>query len=187
VEICKPDWLFVDGVGRHRRNRRFRPIRTRFGRQWSIRRLAERCAGVRRKITPADMPQPYATASANNGPTVLPRPNDAWPKAPPSFVVELLASGLDNPRLIRVSPSGDVFVTESRPGRMRDCASAKVAESQRSAHLWRTSISRSVSPSGRRDQAHVMCMSRIPIALSAFRIMRAILNQRAQQRRLSPV
>jgi len=75
--------------------------------------------GVRRKITPADMPQPYATASANNGPTVLPRPNDAWPKAPPGFVVELLARGLDNPRLIRVSPSGDVFVTESRPGRMR--------------------------------------------------------------------
>lgn len=46
---------------------------------------------------------PNATASAPNGPTVLPCPADAWPKAPPRFAVELVASGLDNPRLIRVS------------------------------------------------------------------------------------
>jgi glucose/arabinose dehydrogenase len=75
--------------------------------------------GVRRKITPADMPRPYATASANNGPTIVARPPAMWPKAPPGFLVELFASGLDNPRLIRVSPSGDVFVAESRPGRIR--------------------------------------------------------------------
>jgi glucose/arabinose dehydrogenase len=75
--------------------------------------------GVRRKISVADMPPPYATPSVNNGPTVLARPADAWPKAPPGFVVELVASGLDNPRLIRVSPSGDVFIAESRPGRVR--------------------------------------------------------------------
>jgi len=75
--------------------------------------------GVRRKITPADMPPPYATASANNGPSVVAGPPGAWPKAPPGFVVELVASGLDNPRLIRVSPSGDLFVAESRPGRVR--------------------------------------------------------------------
>jgi glucose/arabinose dehydrogenase len=74
---------------------------------------------VRRKITPADLPPPYATASANNGPSVVARPPDAWPKAPPGFVVEFVASGLDNPRLIRVSPNGDLFVTESRPGRVR--------------------------------------------------------------------
>ena len=30
--------------------------------------------GVRRKITPADMPPPYATASANNGPSVVAGP-----------------------------------------------------------------------------------------------------------------
>src|SRR5256885_15926889 len=69
--------------------------------------------GVRRKITPADMPPPYETASAERGPTVVTRPANAWPKAPSGFVVELFASGLDNPRLIRVSPSGDVFVAES--------------------------------------------------------------------------
>src|SRR5438552_7224778 len=75
--------------------------------------------GVRRKITPADMPPPYETASANHGPTVVARPANAWPKAPPGFVVELFAGGLDNPRLIRTAPSGDVFVAESRPGRIR--------------------------------------------------------------------
>jgi hypothetical protein len=75
--------------------------------------------GMRRKITPADLPPPYATASANNGPTIAERPPNAWPKAPPWFVVETLATGLDNPRLIRVSPSGDLFIAESRPGRIR--------------------------------------------------------------------
>ena len=75
--------------------------------------------GVRRKITPADMPPPYETASASRYPTVVARPADAWPKAPPGFVVELLVGGLDNPRLIRVSPSGDIFVAESGPGRIR--------------------------------------------------------------------
>jgi glucose/arabinose dehydrogenase len=75
--------------------------------------------GQRRKITPADMPPPYETASASRGPTVVARPGNAWPKAPPGFAVELFAGGLDNPRLIRVSPSGDVFVAESEPGRLR--------------------------------------------------------------------
>jgi glucose/arabinose dehydrogenase len=84
--------------------------------------------GVRRKITPADMPPPYATASANNGPTVVERPPNAWPKAPPRFVVELLAAGLDNPRLIRVSPSGDLFIAESRPGRIRVVRAAQPGE-----------------------------------------------------------
>jgi hypothetical protein len=75
--------------------------------------------GVRRKITSADMPSPYESASANRGPTVVARPANAWPKAPPGFVVELFASGLDNPRLIRVAPDGDIFVAESGPGRIR--------------------------------------------------------------------
>src|SRR6516162_10461895 len=75
--------------------------------------------GVRRKITPADMPPPYATPSANRHPSIVARPGGAWPKAPAGFTVELFASGLDNPRLLRVSPSGDIFVAESGPGRIR--------------------------------------------------------------------
>jgi glucose/arabinose dehydrogenase len=87
--------------------------------------------GVRRKITPADMPPPYETASANHHPTVTARPANGGLKPPPGFIVELLASGLDNPRLIRTAPNGDIFVAESEPGRirvLRAAGGAKVPE-----------------------------------------------------------
>jgi hypothetical protein len=42
-----------------------------------------------------------------------------------------LASGLDNPRLIRVSPNGDVFVAESEPGRIRVLPLAAGAAAQK--------------------------------------------------------
>ena len=72
-----------------------------------------------RKITVADLPEPYATQSADNSPSLVPRPADVWPKAPGGFKVELYASGLNNPRLIRTAPNGDIFLAESRPGRIR--------------------------------------------------------------------
>jgi glucose/arabinose dehydrogenase len=65
------------------------------------------------------MPQPYASPTANRHPSIAARPAGAWPKAPPGLVVELLASGLDGPRLLRVSPGGDIFVAESRASRIR--------------------------------------------------------------------
>src|SRR5438105_8068308 len=83
---------------------------------------------VRRKITPADMPAPYETASANRAPTVVARPANAWPTAPPGFVVELVAGGLDNPRAVRVAPDGDIFVAESGPGRIRVLRAAEGAK-----------------------------------------------------------
>jgi hypothetical protein len=79
----------------------------------------EDAPGVRRKIAPADLPPPYATPSAHRAPTVVARPRDAWPKAPPGFAVELLAAGLEDPRLIRTAPNGDILVAESAPGRIR--------------------------------------------------------------------
>ena len=72
--------------------------------------------GVVRKITVADLPQPYATKSAGNSPTVVARPSDAWPKAPAGFKVDLYASGLNSPREIRTAPNGDLFVAESDSG-----------------------------------------------------------------------
>jgi glucose/arabinose dehydrogenase len=69
--------------------------------------------GVVHHITLADLPEPFATESAANGPTVVPRPDGAWPVAPPGFKVELYAEGLNNPRLIRSAPNGDLFVVES--------------------------------------------------------------------------
>lgn len=75
--------------------------------------------GTARKITVPDLPAPYATESANNGPEVVARPEGAWPKAPNGFTVQLYASGLDNPRLIRTAPNGDFFVAESSAGTIR--------------------------------------------------------------------
>lgn len=75
--------------------------------------------GIFHKITPQDLPQPYATRSVDNGPSLVSRPTDAWPQAPAGFKVELYATGLNNPRLIRTAPNGDLFVAESEPGRIK--------------------------------------------------------------------
>ena len=75
--------------------------------------------GTVHKITAKDLPKPYATSSANNGPDVVARPENVFPVAPPGFKVELFATGLENPRTLRTAPNGDIFLTESDPGRIR--------------------------------------------------------------------
>ena len=92
--------------------------------------------GARRRITLADLPQPYADDSVNNQPRVIAKPKDAWPIAPPGFKVTLYAGGdnapmqrADNkeymtaaagtftmPRLMRTAPNGDIFLSDSGSG-----------------------------------------------------------------------
>ena len=75
--------------------------------------------GVRRLITPADLPVPYATKSAAGRSQRAARTGVDIPKAPPGFSVELFASGLSTPRVIRIAPNGDIFVVETGAGRVR--------------------------------------------------------------------
>jgi glucose/arabinose dehydrogenase len=75
--------------------------------------------GVRRKLTVPDLPKPFVTESANNGPHMVPRPEHAWPKCLPGFQVDLYKTKLENPRLIRVAPNGDLFLAESGPGKIK--------------------------------------------------------------------
>ena len=75
--------------------------------------------GETRKITLKDLPAPFATASAGNGPKVVARPEGAWPQVPEGFKVEQYAAGLDNPRIIRTAPNGDIFVAETKAGDVR--------------------------------------------------------------------
>ncbi len=75
--------------------------------------------GVRRKVTVADLPKPYATRSVDNGPRQVQRPDGAWPKVPAGFKVEQYITGLYNPREIVTAPNGDLFIAESEPGRVR--------------------------------------------------------------------
>lgn len=74
--------------------------------------------GTFRKLTPADLPAPYATRGVSNSPTVVPRPANAWPQALPGFKVDLYAANLDEPRELRTAPNGDVFVAESKSGKV---------------------------------------------------------------------
>jgi glucose/arabinose dehydrogenase len=75
--------------------------------------------GTFRKLTVADLPLPFETESAFNMPKLVPRPDGAWPQALPGFKVELYARGLDNPRLIRTAPNGDLFLAESQTGKIK--------------------------------------------------------------------
>ncbi|HXY07126.1 MAG TPA: PQQ-dependent sugar dehydrogenase [Terriglobales bacterium] len=75
--------------------------------------------GKVRKITVKDLPAPNATPSSDNGPDIVPRPADVWPKAPQGFKVEQYATGLEKPRLMRTAPNGDIFLAESQAGRVR--------------------------------------------------------------------
>ncbi|HEX3822128.1 MAG TPA: sorbosone dehydrogenase family protein [Candidatus Sulfotelmatobacter sp.] len=97
--------------------------------------------GVLRKISVIDLPEPKPAESVRNQPHIVPRPQNAWPVAPPGFKVTLYAGG-DNgpspspdqqhsqqhgtkppdkgtfrqPRLIREAPNGDLFVADSGGG-----------------------------------------------------------------------
>jgi len=75
--------------------------------------------GVRRLLTVADLPAPSPQESVDNGPTLVSRPANAWPMAPEGFKVELYATGLDNPRLLRTAPNGDLFLAESATGKIK--------------------------------------------------------------------
>ncbi|MBW8882380.1 MAG: PQQ-dependent sugar dehydrogenase, partial [Asticcacaulis sp.] len=73
--------------------------------------------GVRHKVTEADLPPPFATSSAGNFPMVLDA-RDAAPQVPAGFTVERFATGLDNPRQLRLAPNGDLYVVEPGPGKV---------------------------------------------------------------------
>jgi glucose/arabinose dehydrogenase/mono/diheme cytochrome c family protein len=76
--------------------------------------------GTFHKITVTDLPAPFATKSANNGPRVVARPSDAWPKVPDGFKVEqYIATGIEEPRNIVTAPNGDYFFAESGPGNVK--------------------------------------------------------------------
>ncbi len=75
--------------------------------------------GLVRHIKPDDLPKPGATASSANSSRVVRRPGEALPQVPAGFKVELLADGLSGPREMRTAANGDVFVAETRAGRIR--------------------------------------------------------------------
>jgi glucose/arabinose dehydrogenase len=74
--------------------------------------------GTVRLIRPQDLPRPGASRSVANFSRVVARPPGATLLVPPGFKIELLAEGLSDPRILRVAPNGDIFVAETRAGRI---------------------------------------------------------------------
>jgi glucose/arabinose dehydrogenase len=84
--------------------------------------------GVRHHITLTDLPAPYRTASAGNVPQIAKPPANASLSVPPGFTARLFASGLSNPRILRVAPNGDIFVAETASNRIRVLRAAEGAD-----------------------------------------------------------
>ncbi|HEX6177945.1 MAG TPA: hypothetical protein VF057_06265, partial [Thermoanaerobaculia bacterium] len=79
--------------------------------------------GVRRLIRPSDLPTPAMPgsdpeASVASPAKVVGRPQGTMPRVPEGFTVQVFASGLKQPRRIRIAPNGDIFVSESGTGRV---------------------------------------------------------------------
>jgi glucose/arabinose dehydrogenase len=98
--------------------------------------------GKIRKITVQDLPAPYGTDTANNGPRLVARPDDAWPKAPAGFTVQRYATGLDNPRLIRTAPNGDFFLAESSSGKIKVFRGITAGGKPKETGIFATGLSR---------------------------------------------
>ena len=98
--------------------------------------------GVRRHVRITDLPQPYATPSVANGPTVVSRPSGARPAAPAGFDVQPFATELQGPRLVRVAPNGDVFVSESARGQVRVLRAKDGARAPERVEVFATGLDR---------------------------------------------
>jgi glucose/arabinose dehydrogenase len=73
--------------------------------------------GLRRQLTPKDLPP--IGKSTPNFVEVVPMPAGAKPRVPAGFSVDMVTSGLANPRVIRVAPNGDLFVADSGSNTVR--------------------------------------------------------------------
>jgi hypothetical protein len=120
--------------------------------------------GTVRKITVSDLPQPYATRSADTGTKLVARPENVWPTAPAGFRVELYAAGLDNPRTLRTAANGDVFLAESDSGRIR-VFRGMTSDGKPEQSAWRFILPALI---------HSGCMWEAPPNLFAFLITTAI-------------
>lgn len=83
-------------------------------------------------IKPSDLPPPNPAEDAVNPPRVIPRPADAKLNMPPGFSIETFAEGdFREPRWMALAPNGDVFLSDSRAGKvtvLRDANKDGIAE-----------------------------------------------------------
>src|SRR5205814_8365670 len=94
------------------------------------------CAGaqVTHGMKP-DLPKPFSTKSAGNGPDQTSRPDGFLPKAPDGFLVNVYAEGFKAPRLLAIASNGDLFVADSGAGRVEILRDPKASGSAHGRQL----------------------------------------------------
>jgi glucose/arabinose dehydrogenase len=60
-----------------------------------------------------NLPQPFATKSAGNGPDKSEAPQGFLPTVPAGFHINIFAADFKRPRLLTVAPNGDIFLAET--------------------------------------------------------------------------
>src|SRR3984893_13335224 len=63
-----------------------------------------------------NLPQPFATESAGNGPGRTKPPAGFLPTVPPGFQVNVFAKDFKVPRWLTVAPNGDIFLADTGAG-----------------------------------------------------------------------
>ncbi|KFC64298.1 PQQ-dependent sugar dehydrogenase [Massilia sp. LC238] len=119
------------------------------------------------KVT--DMPPPFATNSAGNGPRVEARPNGSMPVVPQGFSVSVFAVNTDKPRVALRAPNGDVFLSATAKGEIK-VARSKFGRVADTVEVFASGLNRPYGiafwPSGANPQylyvANVNSVVRIP-------------------------
>jgi glucose/arabinose dehydrogenase len=96
--------------------------------------------GTWRHIRPQDLPAPARNESAANSVRVVRAPEGAHLRVPAGFDVEIFANDLSGPRAMQVAPNGDVFVAESRAGRIRVLRPSADASSAAQASVFASGL-----------------------------------------------
>ncbi len=73
---------------------------------------------------------------------VVPQPDGAQPAVPIGFTVKKFVTGLNNPRLLRTAPNGDIFIAETARGRIRILRTADGADAPTINKVFATGLDR---------------------------------------------
>jgi len=65
-----------------------------------------------------DLPKPFATKSAGNGPDGVKAPAGFLPTVPPGFHVNIFATAFRGPRFLLTAANGDIFLAETGAGKV---------------------------------------------------------------------
>jgi glucose/arabinose dehydrogenase/cytochrome c2 len=92
--------------------------------------------GAQHNFKVAELPKPYESKSSSNGPQMVPAPTNAMLAVPAGFTVRLFARDLQNPRLVRTAPNGDLFIAETGRNRIRVMRTADGADAPKENQIF---------------------------------------------------